>query len=397
MRASRRATITDVAEASGVGVGTVSRVINGAANVREATRLTVLRVIEQLGYRPSHLAAALSRGTPRTVSIVVPYLTRPSTVERLAGALAVLGEHGYDTVVCHVDTPARRDHFLAAQTVRHRADGVIVMSLLMSREQLAAFRRSGIPLVTVDVGAPGIPQTLTDDIAGGRLATAHLIALGHRRIGFIGDGGSRAAAELSFGSSRRRLEGYRRELAAAGIEPDPRLVRVGPHGPGEAAELAAQLLALPRPPTAVFAASDTQAMGVLSAAERGGVEVPAQLSVIGFDDIESAALLGLSTVRQPLRVSGAEAASRLCTLLRGEQVRPQRQLLTLRVVQRASSAAPGGPSPRAAAAGGEDLPTPNLERQVREKHRTRPRSPRQSSAGTRAPFRHGIYTALEAL
>ena len=86
MRASGRATITDVAAASGVGVGTVSRVINGAANVREATRLTVLRVIEQLGYRPSHLAASLSRGTARTVAIMVPHLTRPSTVERLAGS-----------------------------------------------------------------------------------------------------------------------------------------------------------------------------------------------------------------------------------------------------------------------------------------------------------------------
>jgi DNA-binding LacI/PurR family transcriptional regulator len=103
---SDRVTISDVAAASGVSVGTVSRVINGAANVRDATRLSVQRVIEQLGYRPSHLAASLSRGSSRTVAIVVPHLTRPSTVERLAGALAVLGEHGYDTVVCHVETPA---------------------------------------------------------------------------------------------------------------------------------------------------------------------------------------------------------------------------------------------------------------------------------------------------
>src|SRR5260370_42184786 len=94
MRNSRRATIADVAAASGVGVGTVSRVINGAANVREATRGRVLKVIDQLGYRPSHLAAALSRGTQRSVAIVVPHLTPPSAVERLAGALAVLDEQG---------------------------------------------------------------------------------------------------------------------------------------------------------------------------------------------------------------------------------------------------------------------------------------------------------------
>src|SRR6266567_4251332 len=338
MRASGRATITDVAAASGVGVGTVSRVINGAANVREATRLTVLRVIEQLGYRPSHLAASLSRGTPRTVAIMVPHLTRPSTVQRLAGALAVLDEQGYDTVVCNVEAPAQRDHFLAALTARHRSDGVIVMSLQLAAEQLEAFRRCGVPLVTVDVSAPGVPQTVTDDIAGARLATAHLLSLGHRRIAFIGDSPARADVSLGFGSSRRRLEGYRREITAAGAQLDPELIRLGPHGAAEAADMAARLLALPDPPTAIFAASDTQAMGVLSAAERAGVCVPGALSVVGFDDIESAALLRLSTVRQPLRASGAQAAGRLCALLRGEQVRPLRQMLTLSVVQRASSA-----------------------------------------------------------
>jgi LacI family transcriptional regulator len=383
MRASGRATITDVAAASGVGVGTVSRVINGAANVREATRLTVLRVIEQLGYRPSHVAAALSRGTARTVAIVVPHLTRPSTVQRLAGALEVLGEQGYDTVVCNVETPAQRDHFLAALTARHRTDGVIVMSLPLASEQLAALRRAGIPLATVDVSAPGIPQTVTDDIAGGRLATAHLLSLGHRRIAFVGDSAARADVSLGYGSSRRRLEGYRRELYAAAefdaaARLDPVLVRLGPHGAAEAADLAARLLALPDPPTAIFAASDTQAMGVLSAAERAGVGVPGALSVIGFDDIESAALLGLSTVRQPLRASGARAARRLCALLRGELVRPLRQTLTLSVVQRASSAAP---SARPASGGSMRLLAVGPEPRSRQRDHTRPRTPRPHADG----------------
>jgi DNA-binding LacI/PurR family transcriptional regulator len=350
MPTSRRATIADVAAASGVGVGTVSRVINGAANVREATRASVLKVIEQLGYRPSHLAASLSRGTPRTVAIVVPQLTRPSAVMRLAGALSVLDEQGYETVVCNVDTPQQRDHHLAALASRHRADGVIVVSLRLSSAQLAAFRRAGVPLVTIDVLTPGVPQTLTDDVAGGRLATGHLLALGHRRIGFVGDTmrGAAAASRIGLGfiTSQHRLTGYRQALAAAGLGYDRALVRRGPHGPANAEALAGKLLALPDPPSAVFAASDTQAMGVLAAADRYGISVPADLSVIGFDDIESAALLGLSTVRQPLADSGAEGARRLCALLRGERVRPLRQQLPLEVVQRASTA-----RPRAAAAG----------------------------------------------
>jgi DNA-binding LacI/PurR family transcriptional regulator len=342
MPTSRRATIADVAAASGFGVGTVSRVINGASNVREATRLSVLKVIEQLGYRPSHLAASLSRGTPRTVAIVVPQLTRPSAVMRLAGALSVLDEQGYDTVVCNVDTPQQRDHHLAALTSRHRADGVIVMSLRLSAPQLDAFLHAGVSVVTVDAITPGVPQTVSDDVAGGRLATAHLLALGHRRIGFVGDTmrGAAAASRIGLGhlASQHRLTGYRQALAVAGVRYDPKLVRRGPHGPANAEALAADLLARPDPPSAIFAASDTQAMGVLAAADRGGVSVPGELSVIGYDDIESAALLGLSTVRQPLGDSGAEGARRLCALLRGERVSPMRQQLGLEVVRRSSTA-----------------------------------------------------------
>src|SRR6185437_7041112 len=174
-----------------------------------------------------------------------------------------------------------------------------------------------------------------DDVAGGRLAVEHLLALGHTRIAFIGDLVKRNTAKsLGFTASDRRLDGYRRALAAAEAPADQELIRVGPHGPAHAEAFTEELLELPNPPTAIFAASDTQAMGVLAAADRLGVTVPGQLSVIGFDDIQLAALVGLSTVRQPLEESGAEGARRLCALLRGEQVRPQRQLLALTVVQR---------------------------------------------------------------
>ncbi len=342
MRSSRRANIADVAAASGVGVGTVSRVINGATNVRETTRLKVLAVVEQLGYQPSHLATSLAKGTARTVAIVVPYLTAPSVVQRLAGALAVLNAEGYETVVCSVDSPTQRDHFLSALSRRHRTDGVIVVSLPLRTDHVDAFRRASVPLVTVDVSVRGVPHTVIDDVTGGRLAAGHLLALGHKRIGFIGDRVLRNTAKsLGFLASDRRLDGFRRALATAGLPVDHELVRVGPHGPAHAEAFTAELLALPDPPTAIFAASDTQAMGVLAAADRLGVPVPGQLSVIGFDDIQLAALIGLSTVRQPLEESGAEGARRLCALLQGEQVKPLRQLLALAVVQRGSTAGPG--------------------------------------------------------
>jgi DNA-binding LacI/PurR family transcriptional regulator len=335
----RRVTIADVAADAGVGVGTVSRVVNGGEQVRVSTMRAVLDSIDRLAYRPSHAAAALVRGTPRTVALVVTHLTRPSTVVRVASALAVFEEQGYDTIVCNVETPLERDRHLEALLPTHRADGVLAVCLPLSRDQLDQISRAGVALVSVDAVNPGVSKTVIDDVSGGRLATGHLISLGHRRIGFVGDMPfSKPPAGLGFTSSANRLRGYRQALTAAGIGVEAGLIRRGPHGAATAAEHTAQLLKSADPPSAIFAASDTQATGVLAAADRLGVAIPEQLSVVGFDDIEAAAYLGLSTVRQPLAVSGAEGARRLCALLRGEKVRPLRQELPVVLVARGSSA-----------------------------------------------------------
>jgi LacI family transcriptional regulator len=335
----RRVTIADVAADARVGVGTVSRVLNGSGQVREATQRAVLDTIDRLGYRPSHAAAALVRGTPRTVALLVAHLTRPSTVVRVASALAVLEEQGYDTIVCNTNSPAERDRHLEALLPTHRADGVLAICLPLSGGQLERFARAGVALASVDAANPGVPQTVVDDTAGGLLATSHLIALGHRRIGFIGDMPfSRPPAGLGFTSSAHRLRGYKQALAAAGIGVESSLIKRGPHDAAVAAEQAADLLKSPHPPSAIFAASDSQAIGVLAAADRLGVPVPGRLSVVGYDDIESAAFLGLSTMRQPLALSGAEGARRLCALLRGEKVHPLRQELPIELMARNSSA-----------------------------------------------------------
>jgi DNA-binding LacI/PurR family transcriptional regulator len=305
------------------------------------------------------------------VALIVTHLTRPSNVARVASALAVLEEQGYDVIVYNVDSPEERDRHLEALLPTHRADGVLAVCLPLTRGQVGEITRAGVALVSVDAVNPGVPQTLVDDVAGGRLATSHLIALGHRRIGFVGDmafGKSPASlgftssasrlrgykqalaaagidmafgkspASLGFTSSASRLRGYKQALAAAGIEMEPGLILRGPHDTAVAAEHAAQLLKAPDPPSAIFAASDTQAIGVLAAADRLGVTVPGQLSVVGFDDIESAAFLDLTTVRQPLAFSGAEGARRLCAVLRGDRVRPLRQELPIELMARGSSA-----------------------------------------------------------
>ncbi len=333
-----RATIAAVAAAAGVGVGTVSRVLNDSPAVSPATRERVRAAITALGYRPSRLAAGLSRGNTRTIAILVPFLTRPSVVARLAGAIAELDAAGYDTVVCNVENASQRDHHLIALTERHRADGILCISLALPRVHLERLDRAEVPIVTVDTRAPRIPSTEIDDFAGGVLATAHLLHLGHQRIGFIGDD---RGSQLGFTSTGRRLRGYRQALATQGISLDPELVRLGPHGTEAAESQASALLGRATSPTAIFAASDTQALGVLAAAEQARRAVPEELSVVGYDDIEAAAQLRLTTVRQPLHESGARGARRLVNILHNQPVRPLREILALELVPRSST----GPAP----------------------------------------------------
>jgi DNA-binding LacI/PurR family transcriptional regulator len=336
--ARRSVNIAAVAAQAGVGVGTVSRVLNDSPQVSADTRRRVLDVIGRLGYRPSHLAASLSRGSTGSVAILAPHVTRPSVVFRLEGMLSVLEEHGLDAVLCNISTPEQRDRHIHAFTDPHRADGIIVVSMHLSRAQVAAMRSSGIPAVSLDADTAGMTRVVVDDVAAGRLATERLLALGHRRIAFVGD---RHSVDIGFVSSDRRLAGYRRALAEAGVEGDDDLVRLAPHGAAQASQETVQLLALDLPPTAVFAASDTQAMGVLHAAEQLGVRVPDHLSVMGFDDIEAASLLRLSTIRQPMFESGARAARHLCRMIGGETGRPEREVLAVELVERETTAAPG--------------------------------------------------------
>ena len=187
------------------------------------------------------------------------------------------------------------------------------MSIRLAKQRIAAFRRVGVPIVTVDATAAGVPQTVIDDVAGGRLATAHLLGLGHRRIGFVGDAARCAGHELGFTSSRSRLQGYRRELAEAGIDFDPGLVRLGPHSALVAAEhWPANCCGWPTRPPRSSRPPTPRRWACCARREQHGFPVPGRLSVVGFDDIESAALLNLSTVHQPLEQSGAEGARRLC-------------------------------------------------------------------------------------
>jgi LacI family transcriptional regulator/LacI family repressor for deo operon, udp, cdd, tsx, nupC, and nupG len=200
----------------------------------------------------------------------------------------------------------------------------------MLAAEVARLRRDGVPVVLIDIEHAGIPHVAIDDVRGGELATEHLLATGHRRIGFVGD---LPASPFGFTSSEQRRRGYRAALERAGLVPDDALERRGRHDRAEARAMAADLLGYDDRPTAVFAVSDTQAAGVLEAARGLGLRVPEDVAVIGFDDIEIAGLLGLTTVRQPLRQSGVRGADLLLAAIEGD-ARPDEPLEPLEVVVR---------------------------------------------------------------
>ena len=304
-------TIRDVARQAGVSVATASRALNRKDVVHPLTRERILTVMEELGFTPSPAARRLSLGRTLTIGVVVSFLTRPQAAERLRGVDAVLTDSEFDLVIYNVESVQKRDHYLGTLGQSQRTDGLLVMSLPPPEGAISAMSRAPVPVVFLDVHSPRIaamPRVVGDDVAGGSMAARHLLDLGHRAVGFIGD-----AAENPFGftSSRDRHAGLADTLAEVGITIPPQWIGLGAHGRYEARERARGMLSGSDRPTAIFAASDTQALGVMAAARDLGFHVPEDLSVIGFDDVDAAEYVGLTTVSQnsPNR---ADAAPRSC-------------------------------------------------------------------------------------
>jgi LacI family transcriptional regulator len=329
--ARKTVTIRDVARHAGVSVATASRALNGKDVVNPATRDRILSVMEELGFSPSPAARRLSLGRTLTVGVVVSFLTRPQAAERLRGVDAVLTDSEFDLVIYNVESVQKRDHYLGTLAQSQRTDGLIAVPVLT---------RGPVPVVFIDVHTPAIaamPRVVGDDAAGGALAARHLLDLGHTAIGFVGDA---LQDPFGFTSSRDREQGLIDELTRAGISIPPAWVGHGAHGRYEARELAHQMLASESRPTAIFTASDTQALGVIAAAREIGLHVPDDLSVIGYDDIEAADYVGLTTVRQQLLESGRHGAEVLLAEISARSDQPPVVHLAPELVVRATTAPP---------------------------------------------------------
>jgi DNA-binding LacI/PurR family transcriptional regulator len=241
--------------------------------------------------------------------------------------------------VLDVEAPERQEAYFSQLTRGLRVDGALIISIAPNRETLEKIRQAGTPIVLIDVNDDALSdfhRVVVDDTDGGAKATQHLIDLGHRTIGFISD-----PLEPSeyFTSSQHRYSGYLNTLNQAGIPIRSELQRQGEHGRYEARRLAREMLELADRPTAIFATSDTQAMGVLEAARDLDLDVPADLSVIGYDDIEVAEYLGLTTIRQMLYESGVAGVEILLDDIQNPGKRPRCEVLPTELVVRSTTGA----------------------------------------------------------
>lgn len=330
-------TIYDVARQAGVGVGTVSRVLNDSPQVSEDTRRRVVQVIEQLSYRPSPIARRLSLRKTLTIAVVAPFFTRPSVVERLRGIESLIAESEYDLIVYNIETPAKRDACFRDMAAGHRVDGLIIVHLPPNDSDVDRWQASGTPVILVDARHPGLHRVIVDDVAGGYMATKHLVELGHRQIAYLGDP---LIEPFNFTSSRDRFQGYRQALAEHGLDHHPAYQQTGEHGREQARMMAHALLAQDAPPTAIFAHSDTQAFGVMQAASDLGMQIPRDLSVVGYDDIEMAEYANLTTIHQPLFESGRRGIELLLRLIDDPELPVTCEQLPIKLAARKTTAPP---------------------------------------------------------
>ena len=332
-------TIRDVAKKANVGIATVSRVLNDNPAVSPSTRQKVLKAIEELDYTPNPTAQRLSLGRTHTISVILPFLTIPSFVERLRGVQHAMAECGveceYDLVLYGADTEERIDYLFSILPRKSRTDGILVLSLRPNEEQAERMLQSDVPVILVDATYPKLSSVYIDNYKGGIMATKYLLNLGHRKIAFLSD---YLKNVFRFSAMKDRFDGYCQALKEAGIAFNPEYHQQVPHDRELASEAVYKWLIGDNRPTAIFASSDTQAIGVIFAARELGLRVPEDLSVIGFDDIRDAELVSLTTIKQPLFESGHTGAMMLLDCLRTGKKNTKAVLQDIELVVRKTTA-----------------------------------------------------------
>jgi DNA-binding LacI/PurR family transcriptional regulator len=328
--------IEDVARVAGVSTATVSRALRGLPNVTPATRGRVLAAAAELGYVGSPAAASLATGRTRTIGVLTPWVRRWYFANVVDGAERALRETNFDALLYRFEVSRGERRRVDPSVLRRRVDGILVVGLPMGESEVHDLATLGTPLIFVGSGPPGQLTVRLDDKRAGREATEHLLALGHRRIGHV-TGDVDAMSEWAPGADRRA--GWREALLTAGVTPDEDLVVQGDFELEAAREATVGLLREHPDVTAIFAASDEMAMGVVLAARSLGLRVPDDISVIGVDGHELGELIGLTTIAQPVQDQGTAAARLLLAMITGAPA-PEQVIFPTDLVVRTSTAPP---------------------------------------------------------
>lgn len=339
MPTGKRPTLAMVANAAGVSLPTASKVLNGRGDVSATTRARVEEVLREFGYVPQAGRRVLPPA--RVVDLVFDELISTYALELLRGVTEAGAAAGVDIVVSRLSDaqrggPLTTENGWAQRLKSSGREGLIVVTSELTLAQVESFTRAGLSLVVIDpLNPPRVEVTSVGatNWLGGMAATEHLLSLGHRRIGFAG-------GPVQASCSQARLGGYRAALDNAGLRSDPALVLHGPFDYAGGLEMGTLLLDLENPPTAVFAASDATALGVMEATRRCGLRVPEDLSIAGFDDtiMASVSTPSLTTVRQPLQDMGRVALRTLLRLIAGETLDSHHVELATNLVVRNSTA-----------------------------------------------------------
>ena len=321
-------TIKDVAARAGVSFTTVSHVLNGTRRVSEESRRRVERAVAELGYVPSALARSLKTSETHVLGVLVPNITNPFFAELMRGVEDAARGQGDSVFLCNCDDDPARQLGYVQRLLARRVDGLLLANSAAEASTVSgALKQTPVPTVVVDRAVAGLDADLVrvDNTGGARLATEHLLGLGHRRIACL-------AGPLAFEVSRARVAGWREALAAAGITPAPGWLVEGPYSPAQGHAATLGLLTHHPEITAICAGNDLLGIGALRAAAERGVAVPQQLSVIGFDGIELGGFVhpGLSSVGEDIRAIGERAAAVLIERIRrsaSRQPSPLRELV----------------------------------------------------------------------
>ena len=331
-RSAGRPTLRDVAREAEVSIKTVSRVVNGEPAVSPATEARVREVVTRMGYRPNQLARSLQGRRSRTIGLMIADVSNPFYAGCVKAVEETARERGYAVMLCASDEDAAIEREYVGLLTQRRVDGLLLVPAADGHEYLEEEQAAGLPIVALDRPVDGIStdSVLVQNRTGTLKAVEHLIQVhGHRLIAFIGGG------EHLY-TTRKRLQGYREALEAAGLE---ELCRVGAVDIASAARATRELMELPKLPTAIFAVNNLITVGVLQALERAGMRVPEDVALIGFDDFELAAVLHprLTLVRQPAMELGRQAAMLLFDRLEGRQPqKPRRLVLETELIVRES-------------------------------------------------------------